>query len=93
MVEKKLQVCDVCEEKISKHKCGICGKDLCSTCAKRFPLVSMSAEIVITRICKSCLQKAEHLFKDQKFVDQFIDSFSKLVQSSNILKELEEDED
>lgn len=92
MVEKKLQVCDICEEKVAKHSCGVCKTDLCTTCAKRYPLVSLPIETVLMRICKPCLKKTMSLFQDQRFVDQFIDNFSKLVQSSNILDELEEDE-
>lgn len=93
MVEKKLKVCDVCEQKVYKHSCGICGRDLCSTCAKRLPIVSLPAETVITRVCFTCLRNIQHLFKDQRFIDQFIDNFAKLVQSSNILEELEEDDE
>ena len=92
MVEKKLQVCDICEEKISRYSCGICKKDLCSTCAKRYPIISLEIQTVEMKICKFCLGKTKDLFKDQQFIIQFINNFSKLVQSSNILEELEEDD-
>jgi len=92
MVEKKLQVCDICEERISKHKCGVCNKDLCGTCSKQYPIVSIPQKTILFRICKPCLKKIAVLFKDERFVDQFIDNFSKLVQSSQILAELEDDD-
>lgn len=92
MVEKKLQVCDVCEEKVSKMNCTICGKDLCSTCAKRLPLVSTPQDVEVIRVCKKCLIKTSSLFKNPDFVDQYRHTFAKLIQSASILEELEEDD-
>jgi len=31
-MEKQTIICDVCDERVAKCKCEICGKDVCSTC-------------------------------------------------------------
>lgn len=93
MVEKKLQVCDVCEEKVSKHSCEVCNSDLCGTCAKRLPLLSTPDETVLMRVCKNCLTKVKSLLDDTRFTDKIIKDFGDLVRSSNILEELEEDDE
>jgi len=36
MVEKKVLMCDCCNERLANNKCGVCGSDLCRICGKTF---------------------------------------------------------
>ena len=71
MVEQeKVIVCDFCKEKITKSKCEICHRDLCSSCGKILSINLGKGQISISKIlvCSDCNNKAS-MIKESVDID------------------------
>jgi len=94
MVERKINICDMCQDRAAKCTCSVCEKDLCNTCSKKIPLLNMEKELpfIIMIICKKCSDKIWGLVSanNTTFADQLIKQTATLIQSSNMLNELED---
>ena len=100
MVEKKVNVCDICNNSISNQKCAFCKKDVCVNCSDHFEIGTI---LVIT--CKDCERNIKRaLEKDKNVWEEFneqnelkektIDYINKKVILDNLGdKEFEEEED
>ena len=56
MVEKKVRICDRCDENISQEVCETCDKDICKYCIKPITIsVADSMERIISlNVCEVC---------------------------------------
>ena len=48
-------VCDICNDRVAKRKCAICGKDLCGYCGKDWFLSIGNENKITIPFCKKCL--------------------------------------
>lgn len=43
MLKKNVKICDICNEKVALHKCKLCTKDLCKSCAYTFEVSDITS--------------------------------------------------
>ncbi len=55
MVEKNVNICDVCKERIAKWICEVCNKDICAYCGKRWNISLSNVNKIEISFCKKCL--------------------------------------
>ena len=89
MVEKKLNVCDACEERIAKVMCDVCKIDLCNVCSRSIPIFYDNITI---KVCKKCELKSKRLLANKNFYVKLIEKVSGLIKSEVILENIEEDD-
>ena len=72
MVEKeKIIICDICEKSIAKHKCEVCGKDLCEDCFRSFTLDIENYGFNVIHFCEGCKVKASDLFRGKSLTENY----------------------
>ena len=77
MVEKeKVVICDDCKEKIAKHKCEVCNKDLCGSCFRSFRLDINDFCFNQIYACENCKVKGDDLFRG-KPIEENKENFDK----------------
>jgi len=97
MEKEKVNICDVCDEKVASEKCNRCKTDLCRTCAKSCTsyFTNTSTSILNIIMCKTCKTKIEELLiNDEKglIVSHMNKHFVDITQKKEILNAIEKDE-
>lgn len=64
MVEKKVNVCDFCKEKVAKTKCDICSKDTCEDC-QREKMIGSMVPFIKYNLCSLCEDKIQIIAIDE----------------------------
>ena len=68
-MKKNVNICDRCNEKISKKKCVLCGKDTCESC-----LADIMMGFFWSSACYDCDDKIADDMEDKKFWKEFIEN-------------------
>lgn len=96
MTKKEIILCDDCKEKVAKHKCLFCDKDLCNECKKTMVIQRFRSRYDNNNLnipfCEECFKVYDEIELEQEFFNdiglQIIDYLKKMA----ILKNLEEKE-
>lgn len=55
MTERTLNICDLCNDRVAKTTCSICGKDACNYCSKEWRISLSPNNNIHIIFCKNCL--------------------------------------
>ena len=106
MVKQEVILCDVCNKKVAKYRCRLCGKDLCEDCHDYFSIeISGSypdgSGIIGNRdvsFCKECKKKIIDYSKkkdipiNEGFLRDTEERFVDYIKKELILNKLDEGE-
>jgi len=95
MTKKTALICDVCNDRIAKSSCDICGKDLCDKCSKIKMVGSMVTfiEYVLCSPCENQIQRIsvknpalfKEVFKEKKeLLDGIIEGLKAVVMLAKV---------
>ena len=88
MVEKKVRVCDRCDENIAKKVCETCDKDICEYCIK--PIIISVADsmerIINLNVCEVCHYVLRELEfpKDPDLKKELLEKIKNLMMLENL---------
>lgn len=54
-MKKEVAVCDICNDRVAKKVCAICGKDICIYCGKDWRTLLNQDNQIFIPFCKTCL--------------------------------------
>lgn len=99
MVEKTVNICDSCKEKVAKNKCEICGKDNCEDC-NREKMVGSMVSFLKYNLCPRCEDVLQYIsINEPKIFEEIFENKPEIKQSiletlKNIimLKKISEDD-
>lgn len=98
MTERKVRLCDCCEQRVSKLECPLCKQDMCFSCTGNINIIHK----LPTKVCRCCidkLYKQKHinshnyvnvdLFNDFPKLNELTDELIKHIKSKIFLHDLE----
>ena len=96
MIKEKINICDLCEKRISHIKCEICEKDCCPTCLASPYLSIKRMKLFEYPICKECSTKLNlaniELNITQEVKDSLKTQITEQINKAMLLSALEEEQ-
>jgi len=93
MIKEKINICDLCEKRISTHKCQICEKDCCDGCLASPYLSIKRMKLFEYPICRECSRRLNltdiELNITQEVKDSLKEQITKQISDAMLLSALE----
>ena len=91
---KKVNICDICKERVSTTKCSVCGRDICKECGnvlnisgRGYSIISYSTNIPSWNLNKGELILCNHCINEIKEgIHQVTDKSSLLIDIIKLIK-------
>jgi hypothetical protein len=99
MAKANVVICDSCKKEVAVGKCNLCGRDICHSCEKVFPITLGKNTHIHLRYCPECYNKmvinianntnGYDTFWSEEFIDKITKEFVNYIKKGTLAKNLE----